>query len=629
MAFPPAFLDDLRARVALSEVVGRRVKLSRRGREFVGLCPFHNEKSPSFTVSDDKGFYHCFGCQAHGSIFDFVMNSEGVDFPEAVERVAGIAGVPVPKATPAAAEQARRQATLYEVIEKAATWFGEYLRTQAGREARDYLKKRGLAEATIQRFRLGYAPDLRTALKDALIARGASEEQLLAAGLLIQPEDGAATFDRFRHRVMFPIADVRGRVIAFGGRALSDAAKAKYLNSPETPLFHKGHVLYALNLARDAIRDSGTALIAEGYMDVIALHQADFGNAVAPLGTALTTEQMTLLWKLAPEPLVCLDGDAAGQRAALAAAERALPLLKPGQSLRFSTLPAGEDPDSLIKAQGPEAMRSILERATPLAELLWEREIGAQPVDSPEREAGLRARLGGLSRQIQDATVREAYERLFRVRFEETFQQPIRSHGNEWSGRQAGKRPFGHRWQGKAPEFVPRHPTAALKNTTLVRGHQAAARERLIVALVLHWPAILHDQAGEDTLAHLHLEDRNLDRLRAAILNVAASGHDLDSTALRNHLAGQGLGEVAERVAVSANQAHPILQRSDVAIEDVARLWREAMEFHRQPEHDADILEAFQQYVEEPSDGRRARLRALQEDKAHARGLRTRGNLLH
>jgi DNA primase len=626
MAFPPAFLDELRARVALSEVVGRRVKLQKRGKEFTGLCPFHNERTPSFTVSDDKGFFHCFGCQAHGSIFDFVMRSEGVEFPEAVERVAALAGVPVPKSSPAQAEEAKRQATLYDALERATQWFGEFLKTQTAREARGYLKRRGLSDATIQRFRLGYAPDSRTALKDGLLARGIGEDQMLAAGLIIKPEDGGATFDRFRHRVMFPIADSRGRVIAFGGRALSDAAKAKYLNSPETPLFHKGRVLYAFDQARDGIRDQGTAIVAEGYMDVIALHQAGFTHAVAPLGTALTEEHLLLLWRLVPEPIVCLDGDAAGQRAALAAAERALPLLKPGQSLRFATLPEGEDPDSLIQAQGAAAMAAILDHAQPLAEVLWEKELRAQLIDSPEREAGLRARLTGLARQVADPTVREAYQRLFASRFEALVRPAPaaapygRGPAGGWQGRRDRRGPM--------PPFVPLQPTSELRNSALVRGNPGQIRERLIVALVLHHPELLLD-GGDDLFAHVQFADANLDRLRGAILKVAASGPDLDTTSLRNHLAEHGLGELASRVADAGARAHLLLQRPDAAGEELARLWREAMAFHRQPEHDAEIVEAFEQYMEDPSAERLARLKALQEDKAHAGGLRTRGNLLN
>ena len=463
MAFPPAFLDELKSRLVLSDVVGRRVKLRKGPRgEFTGLCPFHNEKSPSFTVSDDKGFYHCFGCGQHGSVFDFVMNTMNLQFPEAVEQLAATAGMEVPRQSAAAAEAARRSATLHEVLDKAATWFTDQLRASQGSSARDYLKTRGVSAAGAASFRLGFAPNARTQLKDALLARDITEAQLIETGLIVKPEDGGASFDRFRNRLMFPILDSRGRVIAFGGRALGEA-RAKYLNSPETALFHKGRTLYGLFQARQPIREAGTAIVTEGYMDVIALVDGGFSHAVAPLGTALTEEQMGLLWRFAPEPVICLDGDAAGRRAAMAAAERALPLLKPGLSLRFAQLPEGEDPDSLIRSRGAEAMRQVLDAAVPMNELLWWKERRAQPADSPEREAGLRARLEALCREIRDPDIRDAYQRLFRARMEDEFGGPRGRQGGGRSGRDWGAkipRPGGFR-RGSSP---------LLRQTSLARG---------------------------------------------------------------------------------------------------------------------------------------------------------------
>ena len=314
-------LDEFKARLPLVEIVARRVRLTRRGHEHVGLCPFHREKTPSFTVSEPKGFYHCFGCQQHGNAIDFVMATEGLEFAEAVARLAELSGLPLPWR--AATRAPAPDQTLFAANEAAARWFAGRLGTASGAEAAAYLTRRGVDRATIERFGLGYAPAGRTALKDALLAEGYAEAQLVAAGLLVQPEDGAG-YDRFRHRVMFPIHDRRGRVIAFGGRALGDAP-AKYLNSPETALFHKGEVLYGLALAREAVRARGTVIVAEGYMDVIALAQAGLGHAVAPLGTAITETQLGLLWQLADEPIVCLDGDDAGLRAAARLVERALP----------------------------------------------------------------------------------------------------------------------------------------------------------------------------------------------------------------------------------------------------------------------------------------------------------------
>jgi DNA primase len=336
MAFPPRFLEDLRGRVSISDVVGRRVRLIRKGRgEATGLCPFHNEKTPSFTVSEDKGFFHCFGCGAHGDVIGFVMRSEGLEFPQAIEKLAGEAGMQVPRETPEERERAERQATLGGAVELAAKYFEQQLRASAGKAGLDYLKRRGLSDDTMRRFRLGFAPDSRHGLKAALEKAAIPEAIALEAGLLIKPDDGGHAYDRFRGRVMFPILDRRGQAIAFGGRIL-DQGEPKYLNSPETPLFHKGRVLYGLSHAQKTARETNEIIVVEGYMDVIALAQAGISNAVAPLGTALTEEQIALLWRVAQEPILCFDGDNAGQRAAARAADRAIPLLKPGLSLRFA-----------------------------------------------------------------------------------------------------------------------------------------------------------------------------------------------------------------------------------------------------------------------------------------------------
>ncbi|MGE5545495.1 MAG: DNA primase, partial [Solirubrobacterales bacterium] len=341
MAFPPQFLDELRVRVPLAGVVGRRVKLARKGREHQGLCPFHNEKTPSFTVNEDKGFFHCFGCGAHGDAIGFEMRAGHLSFTEAVERLASELGLEVPAATPEERRQEQRRASLHDAMEAACVFFEHQLLGPAGREGLAYLKNRGLSDATIARFRLGWAPDSREALKGALMSDRLPEAMLVEAGLLKKPEHGGASFDLFRGRVTFPITDRRGRVIAFGARTMGDH-QPKYLNSPETPLFHKGSTLYGLAHAREQARTRGVALAVEGYMDVIALHQAGFDYAVAPLGTALTEEQIQELWRLADEPILSFDGDSAGQRAMARAAERALPILVPGKSLRFAVLPHPE-----------------------------------------------------------------------------------------------------------------------------------------------------------------------------------------------------------------------------------------------------------------------------------------------
>ncbi|HMB76480.1 MAG TPA: DNA primase, partial [Kiloniellaceae bacterium] len=417
MAFPPEFLDELRQRIALSSLIGRRVKLTRRGREHSGLCPFHKEKTPSFTVSDDKGFYHCFGCGEHGDAIGFVMASEGLSFPEAVERLAGEAGLEVPKTGPEEQARAQRRKGQFELLEAATAWFQDQLTGSKGQDARDYLLGRGLRPETLAAFRLGFAPAARGQLTAAMKARGFAPDALAEAGLVKPAEAGEPPRDHFFNRVVFPICDRRGRVVGFGGRTLGDS-KAKYINSPETPLFHKGSHLYNLDKAVKAVSDRREVIVAEGYMDVIALAQEGFPAAVAPLGTAVTEEQLAALWRLEREPLFCLDGDSAGRRAALRAAERALPMLKPGYSLRFAFLPDGEDPDSLVKARGAQAFRDVLARALPLVDILWHREADAREVSTPERRADLRRALREAAQPIRDPELRQDYVDALRARFE-------------------------------------------------------------------------------------------------------------------------------------------------------------------------------------------------------------------
>src|SRR5579885_3379945 len=453
MSFPPRFLDELRARVSLAEIIGRRVKLVRRGREFIGLCPFHNEKTPSFSVVEDKGFYHCFGCGAHGDVISYVMQSEGQGFLDAVEELARRAGLEVPKPTPEERDRAVRIVGLQDAAEAACGVVEASLRGAEGQAARQYLAQRGLDEPTIRRFRLGFAPDRRDALKRAL-ATQCPEPLLLEAGLLRRPEGGGESYDYFRGRITFPIGDRHGRVIAFGGRVMGEG-QPKYLNSPDTPLFEKGRVLYGWAEARAAAAREPSAIVVEGYMDVIALHQAGFATAVAPLGTALTETQLEELWRLAPEPILCFDGDAAGQRAAGRALERALPLLAPGRSLRFATLPEGEDPDTLVLRRGAAAMREVLDRARPLADVLWSLET-AHNLDTPERRAALEKRLDRRVRLIADRSVQAHYRQFFRDRVAAAFgrRQRFVNKSSTAARRAAQQRP-----NEPAPATDPRHLT--------------------------------------------------------------------------------------------------------------------------------------------------------------------------
>ena len=416
MSLPPGFLDELRNRLSLSDVVGRKVLWDKRKSnaakgDFWAPCPFHQEKTPSFHVDDRKGFYYCFGCQAKGDAITFVKEVENVSFIEAVEILARDAGIPMPERRhdPEAAERKDWLTRLAEVMEQAVRLYGLALRSAAGQGARDYVARRGLTEAALKRFEIGYAPDARHHQTEFFKDKGVLDEAV-AAGLLIRPDDGGAPYDRFRGRLMFPIRDPRGRCIAFGGRALEAGAKAKYLNSPETELFHKGRTLYNHGPAREAAGKPANkpagVIVAEGYMDVIALVSAGFDHAVAPLGTAVTEEQLALMWRMADEPVIALDGDQAGQRAAERLVDLALPKLEPGKSLRFCILPEGRDPDDLIRDEGPGAMQRALEAAKPLVEMLWRRETGAEVLDTPERRAAfdqrLKAALGRIAATVGD-----------------------------------------------------------------------------------------------------------------------------------------------------------------------------------------------------------------------------------
>lgn len=426
MRFPDHLLDEIRARLAVSQVVGRRVALKKAGREYRGLSPFKSERTPSFFVNDQKGFYHCFASGEHGDIFTFVMKTEGLSFTEAVERLAGEAGIALPKADASASAADARRVRLYTLLEAAASFFEAQLAAAAGTEARRYvLETRQLKRETVAAFRIGFAPNSRTALAEHLRSAGFSRDEMVTAGMLIAGDDIREPYDRFRNRVMFPITDLKGRVIAFGGRALEKGAPAKYLNSPETPLFHKGRVLFNAARARPLAFARGRLLVAEGYMDVVALTEAGFGEAVAPLGTALTEDQIEVLWRLTPEPTLCFDGDSAGRKAAFRAVDTVLPLLRPGFSLSFAFLPDGLDPDDLVRARGSEAMGALIDARKPLAEVLLDKEVISGDGSTPERRAALEAALAAQVRRIREPTVRAHYGDTMRQRLSMVWGRPV------------------------------------------------------------------------------------------------------------------------------------------------------------------------------------------------------------
>jgi DNA primase len=575
MSITPDFLDELRLRLPVSEVVGKRVSLTRHGREYTGLCPFHKEKSPSFTVSDEKGFYHCFGCGAHGDVVRFVMETEALAFPDAVEKLAGLAGLPPPPRGPRDAEKEEKRATLHDVLEAAAGWYESQLAAAVGSTARDYLKGRGLTPETIGEFRLGFAPDRNSGLKDALLARQFTEAQMLEAGLLVEPEGGGETRDKFRGRVMFPITDPRGRVVAFGGRAMGDG-KPKYLNSPETPLFRKGHLLYNLARARPKARDAGTIIVVEGYMDVIALDQAGLGYAVAPLGTALTEDQLKLLWRVAPEPVLCFDGDAAGTRAAHRAMERALPMLAPGISLRFAFLPSGEDPDTLVRRNGPEAMTGLLKSARPLTDVLWDARFSAVAADTPERRAGLEREIGKVVSEIRDPKIRDYYRADLNARLAERLNAGRRTQLGGGMGGSAPLRPRdkfqSYRSYGASREMTQQFAAQGSRPNFVIR-------EKLLVLTVVNHPEIL-GRYSEDFMS-IDFSTPDLDKLRAEILGIAAHSSALDTGAVRRHFQQRGLGGLLGWLEGQESLKNEWFAWPGAAIEDVERGWLHVLSRHR------------------------------------------------
>jgi DNA primase len=627
MRFPPQFLDELRARLPVSDVVGRRVKLRRAGREWKGLSPFNSEKTPSFTVNDQKGFYHDFSSGKHGDIFGFVMETEGVTFTEAVERLAGLAGLPVPAVSKDAEVREERRRTLYDVLDLAAKFFETTLASRSGAAARGYLADRGLQPAAHLQFRLGYAPAARFALKEHLGGQGVSVDDMVAAGLLIAADDIPVPYDRFRDRVMFPITDLRGRVIAFGGRALQKDVAAKYLNSPETTLFHKGATLYNIAAARQAAHQGAPIVVAEGYVDVIALVGAGYPGAVAPLGTALTEDQLALLWKMADEPTLCFDGDQAGRRAAYRAVDLALPQLKPGKSLRFAGLPQGQDPDDLVRSGGREAVAEVLTAASGLADLLWTRETEGGGFETPERRAALETRLGEIVAAIQDPMVRKYYQEDLGRRVRGLFVPAAPRPGGRQPGPARGRpqRGFGGRPSAYGDRFGAGQtaPTSSsrLAASSMVRGFRSSLppREALILVTVLNHPWLLETHAEE--LAELEFLSADADRLRRALLDAFSADHPADPTAIREATAARGFGPLLARVEGALTHRSDWPAHPEAAPEDVTRGWNHVITLHRkQRTLHRELKEAERALGIEPSDENLHWLRDVQERLAALEG---------
>jgi DNA primase len=556
MRYGQGLLDEILRRTDLVQLVGRRVKLTRKGRVMWGCCPFHKEKSPSFKVENERRTYKCFGCGAGGDAFKWTMETEGLSFPEAVEKLAQEAGVELPKWSAEDEERELKKKSLYEIIETACVFFEDRLRSPDGAAAREYLVGRGLNGEAAKKFRLGYAPG-GDALKDHLYSKNIPLEDMVAAGL-VRPQDGdRPARDFFYNRVMFPIADARGRIVAFGARALDPDAKPKYINTGETTLFSKGHLLYNFDKARAAALKAQTIILAEGYMDVIALVRGGFDHAVAPLGTAFTEDQLQLLWRTAPEPILCFDGDDAGLRAGIRAAHLALPHLKPGFSLRFAFLPEGEDPDTLIKREGPAAMKKILDEAQPLSKVLWRSETDGKDFSTPERRAGLERALSELVQHISDAKIADYYRRDFEALVFDTFKRraaPAPKQERYAQRPQSGGARRGG-FDNRAGRNRPMGETvsAAVKNSMLARSGRGGAlrlKELELATLLLQHPQL--GVAHAEMVADLPFSDRSLDRFRHELLNLAASGSRLENQGLENHLVRKGMADLVERLNARA-----------------------------------------------------------------------------
>lgn len=612
--FPPSLLEEIRNRLPLSGVIGSRLRLTRAGREFKGCCPFHNEKTPSFYVNDDKQFFHCFGCGAHGDVIGFTMRHDRMSFPEAVESLAGQAGLQLPRDTPVEREKFDAEKRLHQVIDRAAAWFEEQLFSPAGREALSYLRGRGLSDDAIRRFRLGYAPSDAQALLRKMTGEGHSIADLVAVGLAKKSEERNDHYSFFRNRVMFPVGDRRGRAVAFGARILGEG-EPKYLNSPDHALFHKGQLLYGLSRARTALSQGQPIIVVEGYMDVIALVEAGYSGAVAPLGTALTEDQMQILWKLLPpadtrdasrdySPILCFDGDNAGVRAATRAIERALPFLTPSQTLRIATMSGAKDPDELIRKSGKSAFDVLLKQALPMIDALWNMALAGRQMRTPEERGAFAATLKSRTAQIKDEALRQLYSNEFKKRIDDAF---------GWKPQNTAQRQGGKWKKGGAPQ-VP--------YTEARRAPQKGQRmrEKILLALLINHPD-LFDEFGE-SFAYLEFQTAELEVLRQRVMNCLSQGHDAAPTAdeLRRALSDpeeeamfhEG-GGVLDEVLSAETFMHARAARVDATHEEARKMWLAIWSAIDKENVELEYKTACSAYHQDPTEENKTRMTALQE----------------
>jgi len=615
MRFPPSFLDEIKARLPVSEVVRGRVKLTRTGREWNGPSPFNAETKPSFFVNDQKMAWFDFSAGKNGNIFDFVMETEGLSFPDAVERLAREAGLALPRLSPEAEAQEQARASLHEVLARAASYFSARIAGGEGGAARAYLAGRGIDPGLQGRFGLGYALAEKYALRDHLAGTGIPVPTMIEAGLLIHGEDIAVPYDRFRDRIMFPIHDPSGRVIAFGGRALAKDVPAKYLNSPETVLFHKGAILYNHHNARKAAHAGGQLVVVEGYVDVIAMTSAGFDATVAPLGTALTSDQCELLWKMAEEPILCFDGDRAGRKAAYRAIDMALPLIGPGRSLGFALLPEGQDPDDVVHSGGREAIAQLLTRALPLADLIWVRETENKIFATPERRAGLERRFGEIARAIRDEALRRHYQNDFKERFFQFFRR-----GGYAASAAAPKKARGGglkaNFEPKTNFTSPPTVSTSLAVSPLLRPGKLARpkSEGLILLLLLNHPGLIGQHIEE--LAEIAFSSVEAVALRDALVALSVAPLDRtspDAASLRAAVEGQGFGPMLQKLdAMAAHGSHWYV-KAEAAEEDAEEVLKQALTGHRKRALEKEFELAKRAFEKDSSEGNFMRLKKIQE----------------
>ncbi len=578
--YTPRLLDEIRSRLTLSDIIGKRVRLVRAGREFKGCCPFHKEKTPSFYVNDDKNFYHCFGCGAHGDVIGFTMQHDNNTFPEAVEQLANLAGVEIPKQSPAEYQKAKQEKSLYNLLEDTAKFFEESLYKSKNYDALSYMKKRNIPDEIMHSFRIGYAPSDGNELIKYLKNLDYNDNQMIEAGIARKSSKDGKLYSFFRDRIIFPVSDRRGRIVAFGGRILPEYIRPnmyaqsrtppKYINSSDNPLFHKGSMLYGESHARQAAIDGQSPIVVEGYVDVMACYQVGYKGAVAPLGTALTQEQILNLWKMIPDssktPYLCFDGDEAGRRAAARACDRILPLLKPNHSAKIVFLPDGQDPDSLIRGQGKEAFSAILKSSISLIDFLWNQKCANKNFDTPEAKAGLAKELDDIILKIEDRNIQYYYRQEIRKKLNAKFKQPFKNNRKN------------------------RINTIPAIKITKPANSQARKQKMILLATLINHPDIF--EHIEDKISLIKIQDEALDNMRQYTISILSSETMLDSDALKMHLKAKGFDKELEILHNSGIYTHAAFARPNSETEKAIEGWLELWEFIENSEVINDLKQA-------------------------------------